>query len=802
MTTKETNEECGDEQSRVLETIAQKAMKHLSDPSDDVKSAAAQILIQMMASDHPEQPRQMFGFLWKASQPLWRALQNARTVSSSIVDLVTLFAELAGKDASEFLCRITSKPDDEGGSRSNNDDDSASTPDVSDVVRLLLRLLDSDFSSVRMSALRTVGIFASASSFVGGGPANKSSNKADSGTFALIVERVFELFFARLPAEQVSTTSSRIAEVDERDQILFWDVLRATWERLSDISCDVLLQRNERDSLEFRLLFRYFGIGHEILASSSEEPMHQIEASRAIALFLCSLQRTSGVSDLLQYTLTAVHSPHTTQCEAACLLYRALKVHLSDSSSLQDFEAALDPEMELLCLRVANIADSTMGAMCDQAFVNLAKAVVERTKSPAEASSSLARVWVESMQSSGASPERLNSEQSANTIVSMRVRATVAGAVLAKGLPAKITPLIRALVTLFNNELRSASRREQTCEYLTELLVAIRDKPQSEKAQSKIFGTLCDAATLDDDGGKADLLRKESAVTVLRAVVKKLPSSPRALKDVGPLWARLAPLTLSQSREGSGDGDDDDALLQAASLLEVVSSGLAEGGVTSAALIDAFVPTLVNVACDHTNSDVRSGLASGIIALCQVSPGFCLQRAVPLLVPKLREKSQIVCRMSACQLLKSLVETAGTEVCPFVRSLLPLVLSLVTDHEHGCAQTANSIFALLVRIAPLVRHRSSAEVEVDMLDEHGESVIDHLIFGEPLPACTFPDEVTECLRAGKVSLRQYQMEGVSWLRFLRTVNLNGALCDDMGLGKVRSRSCACLSAIGILKIAP
>ncbi|EEC50024.1 predicted protein, partial [Phaeodactylum tricornutum CCAP 1055/1] len=32
-------------------------------------------------------------------------------------------------------------------------------------------------------------------------------------------------------------------------------------------------------------------------------------------------------------------------------------------------------------------------------------------------------------------------------------------------------------------------------------------------------------------------------------------------------------------------------------------------------------------------------------------------------------------------------------------------------------------------------------------------------------------------------LRQYQLEGIAWLRFLHTLRLNGALCDSMGLGK-------------------
>uniref|UniRef100_A0A7S4AAS6 Uncharacterized protein n=1 Tax=Pseudo-nitzschia australis TaxID=44445 RepID=A0A7S4AAS6_9STRA len=49
--------------------------------------------------------------------------------------------------------------------------------------------------------------------------------------------------------------------------------------------------------------------------------------------------------------------------------------------------------------------------------------------------------------------------------------------------------------------------------------------------------------------------------------------------------------------------------------------------------------------------------------------------------------------------------------------------------------------------------------------------------------CDIYSNVAESLREGGVVLRNYQHEGVSWLRFLQRINLNGALCDSMGLGK-------------------
>jgi TATA-binding protein-associated factor len=73
-------------------------------------------------------------------------------------------------------------------------------------------------------------------------------------------------------------------------------------------------------------------------------------------------------------------------------------------------------------------------------------------------------------------------------------------------------------------------------------------------------------------------------------------------------------------------------------------------------------------------------------------------------------------------------------------------------------------------------------------DDHSSSderasVIDHLIFGKPLPICTLYEDIKTCFRESNTVLRHYQLEGISWLHFLQTVNLSGVLCDSMGLGK-------------------
>mmetsp|Transcript_33467 Transcript_33467/g.49552 ORF Transcript_33467/g.49552 Transcript_33467/m.49552 type:complete len:94 (+) Transcript_33467:103-384(+) len=64
-----------------------------------------------------------------------------------------------------------------------------------------------------------------------------------------------------------------------------------------------------------------------------------------------------------------------------------------------------------------------------------------------------------------------------------------------------------------------------------------------------------------------------------------------------------------------------------------------------------------------------------------------------------------------------------------------------------------------------------------------DSVIDHLIHGRPLPPLCLPSPIQMELEASGTVLRGYQKEGIAWMHFVRSVKLNGALCDDMGIGK-------------------
>lgn len=62
------------------------------------------------------------------------------------------------------------------------------------------------------------------------------------------------------------------------------------------------------------------------------------------------------------------------------------------------------------------------------------------------------------------------------------------------------------------------------------------------------------------------------------------------------------------------------------------------------------------------------------------------------------------------------------------------------------------------------------------LNEHLRHMIDRLSTHSGIPSAAVPDEFHG-------TLRPYQLEGVSWLLFLRRFGMGGCLADDMGLGK-------------------
>jgi SNF2 family DNA or RNA helicase len=112
-------------------------------------------------------------------------------------------------------------------------------------------------------------------------------------------------------------------------------------------------------------------------------------------------------------------------------------------------------------------------------------------------------------------------------------------------------------------------------------------------------------------------------------------------------------------------------------------------------------------------------------------------------------------------------------------------MRLMTDVSEECSRHAACAFAILVRVAPLSascidNNNDAAQTNAEPTGKVSDDVIKHLILGKPLPPCEIPSSITLALQQSGTVLRPYQVEGISWIKFLSDVNLNGALCDDMG----------------------
>jgi hypothetical protein len=508
-------------------------------------------------------------------------------------------------------------------------------------------------------------------------------------------------------------------ELFYRDEISE-ELVRTSWAKLASRCTSVPIWRI--------LLDRYFSIG------TTRNKGAGLPVKPASALAVLYRPSFSAITDF--YLTVMAQSPWIDQCESAFQLY----------SHIQDFELPVLDEMmsdetNLLCIRGA-----TEGAL--ESLIPLRDHVVRDSVDRilldggvlVEGKKDILVKWKSLTKGLVAQP---------NILESMRVRAGVAGARISKGrLPSAVTPMIRALVTSFNSE-EDHMRRLCTSRSLCKFIELSRQRQLNGKAEVKILNMVCDlAASRLVDSGRMLRRQRDSATYILQSLVAVNMSIGRWTG----LWERLNPLLRKAP---------DDEKLSAAILVQAIANGLNPNSPSLHCFVDTFVGPLVDAVVAPPIASIASDTIGVLVRLL---PTYVLDMAVPRIVLALKDDS--LDRSVYCELLGAIADSCEASIGPFIRTLLPSVMALLTNRE--CSKVANSLFASLVRCAPLVARDTKLE-EI--------SVIDHLIFGEPLPACPLPPKISESLCMANIVLRNYQLEGVSWLQFLRKVNLSGALCD-------------------------
>jgi hypothetical protein len=799
---KDISERSHEWQKKSLHDICGIAIQRLDDKaSDDVQSVAAQVLSNLLsgAETYNKELLETNFLVREASKPLWEALRTVRYVSSCTIDLVCLFSALLCRN-----CNLLLESLDSASSRSMI---------LQRILAKLVDLLNCEYLTIKRSVLLAIGSIAGpvAVSCRGNSFADEDgeSREAVAESFCHVVEKVFELYFQYFSMNEDGYSDRARSEDIVRGR-------RQAWNMLINAAGDILLNNKAHlRKLEGHLIMRYFGVsikpndGNRASLINREESRHQpvssgqrlqlrLELAEALAAFLAiaDYSETSGDQDrrvdLLELSLCAfLESPWISQCEAACFLHQALSSHrdknkTDDESSMSPALRACVPFLRRMlqstpfCILVENSQvlafNPRLIEVSDKSFTRGVEMVRSGVVDGKSAAKSVVALWQESFYSLGLE------SQDVTAIVTpslMRINVAITGAIISGGsyyLPDKLTPLVRALITSVKNEVDGPCQlpTRSSLAKLLQLLCQIGVDPDKATAfgrtREKILNNICDMICSGANPSSS------TSSLVVESLVRSLTSA-QTLEVLAPVWNRLKPLVSSD-----GSFSDEVAVLKALHLLRAVVGALQRGKEVTLRTVNVFLDPLWHLACKEYSTPVRNLSSEIAKLLCAVDVQLALQKSLPIMTHFLEDREQDSYRLRACQLLQSIVDVVGMEVCPFVRSLLPLAMSLMTAQEEGCANIATNIFASLVRVAPLVR-KSISISSASPSENHASSVIDHLIHGEPLPPCRIPEAITEALKKSGTSLREYQMEGVSWLRFLQTVNLNGALCDSMGLGK-------------------
>jgi hypothetical protein len=757
-------------QVETIEAIANVSLEALRDRSDDVKAIASQILAVIVRQ---ESHSSLSGLL----EPLWTALNDASTNMSScccLIDLVELFAAVCKHENlwNQLLQHVTT----------NRQEDSSAAC----VATLLIRLLHSELLSVKLSILQCVQTLSLP--LAEDAAACHSSQQESLKAYSLLVEHLFGTYFD--PSLETAATLE-----DKEEYHVQCQMRDVAWDKLIQGS-ETIRTKNGGDTfagqeLELRLLSRFFCVKQH----GQEDFGCNVRAAAALARFFRSMGEE--MNSMLHVAIASyLQSPWPALCEAALLLLGNLtpSMRTTFQSSVHDML-----QTSPLCLLADGegsaqvLVDVSVARLCDEAFSRSIKLWKKDSSiSRDQAVETIQDFWRTSIRSRLELLDKDHGKR--NSVLSMRINATISGTAMAIALPPKLTPMIRSLMTSLKNEVQTSSldhgsvvpvsRLGQTCLSVSRLLIAIQDRMEFAVAREKVLGTICEMAMDESGGGSLGANGfndngRTPAVQVLRLILVADNDKLVSIRDLPPVWSLLEVLLNADS------ACEDEDLLRSANLVLSIAKGIGADGCLDKKSCESFkdfVQPLVDVACKRSCSDLRTACTFALQAVLMMNKRENLELALRTLLTHLKEGKSEDGRRVACSLLETVVTEAGVAVCPFVRSLLLVTMSLMTDNVFEISRSANKVFALLVRLAPLAQKQDSISLGSEWSGK-SESLIDHLILGKPLPRCSLPASVDRSLSENNIQLRDYQKDGIAWLHFLQTMKLSGGLCDDMGLGK-------------------
>lgn len=762
-------------ESYFLSFFAHQVISGLEDSNDDVKGVAAQILsfsVESITFDGTN-------FLPRVVRSLWNAVEKIRVVSSCINDLVKLLSKLIQRNVNEVL---------EGMSNNNSP--------LHGMVQIFSRtseLLDCELISVKVCILQVIGALSKElvkffdeqiqSSISNVNEAEK--NKARS-CYSKVIKNIYQL----LRETSLAISDKSDSNVDNgADLRILNHSCGKTWMILSDVSKSVLfIDTSMQNELIFALLSKYFNTENAPKSNRDISFRARMDHATTLMQFLCPEQeRTTAFSSYEKlneilgfHLLLYLDSPFIFHFESACFLIQSIfeTTHLDLLPMRELCKAKLVLKLEQQIQSQFHRKTSpmthqpgTLKTIKDSLYIGFTM-VCKQNYSEKVAAAAIIELWNQ------ASLFPKNDAVVKITADSMRINSHVVGTLIAGGidcLPMKLTPIVRPLMTSIQNEV-DGEYQHFVSSYMERLLRAIVHVPKSSarygglrKTFLKVLNNLCRLVIQEKKPSCA------AASHVIGLLANRLQEG-HTLGDIPPVWEIIVQLQELQMTGNTAQ------IMNALSVLKALCLHLEKINPITTHILDTFLPSLVNISC---SGDVvlRKSSSNIIRELCSIDSSLMLDRILPNLISFLQDEGNDVQRSGACILLRDVLDSAEdiSRVCPYVKVLLPIVMSMMIDPIKICAEISTSIFSILVRVAPLVKE--SRDIPGLEINEESGLVIDHLIHGKKLLPCEIHPKIANALRDGNITLRNYQREGISWLRFLQQINLNGALCDSMGLGK-------------------
>uniref|UniRef100_A0A1I8AFN7 Importin N-terminal domain-containing protein n=1 Tax=Steinernema glaseri TaxID=37863 RepID=A0A1I8AFN7_9BILA len=189
------------------------------------------------------------------------------------------------------------------------------------------------------------------------------------------------------------------------------------------------------------------------------------------------------------------------------------------------------------------------------------------------------------------------------------------------------------------------------------------------------------------------------------------------------------------------------------------------------------------------NAAVRLYVARYVATLAAINLADTLNDFYPSIIGNLQMLEQKASRLGAVEVIFRLAQFESG-LLGAIPLFAPLTFAAMSDGVQEIRETAAVAFRKMVAIMPLEQGGNfvTDELNDDLKNTYKANVnfLNVLSCPARLPIIA-KEEIVGLDQA--VDIRHYQLEGITWMRFLYGYGLNGILADDMGLGKTLQTLC-------------